>query len=86
MKDCQFNYTGAATSSGLLNSWTWHKDCISVIFTDTSFSVNVFKGGYASGEQPGKFIQDAILELCYRVSLFIVTKYLLYKDQKESRG
>ncbi|NWI03581.1 ACOX3 oxidase, partial [Tichodroma muraria] len=27
----------------------------------------LYQGGYASGEQPGKFIQDAILQLCYRV-------------------
>ncbi|KAF2976547.1 hypothetical protein EK904_014367 [Melospiza melodia maxima] len=27
----------------------------------------LYQGGYASGEQPGKFIQDAILKLCYRL-------------------
>lgn len=27
----------------------------------------LYQGGYASGEQPGRFIQDAILELCYRL-------------------
>ncbi|XP_066178298.1 peroxisomal acyl-coenzyme A oxidase 3-like [Sylvia atricapilla] len=34
----------------------------------------LYQGGYASGEQPGKFIQDAILELCYTMSPIVLPK------------
>ncbi|KAI1238163.1 hypothetical protein IHE44_0012879 [Lamprotornis superbus] len=67
--NCQryHDYTHDPSVPAALQPVLWNLSALYGLWSLSKHLAVLYQGGYASGEQPGKLIQDAILELCYRL-------------------